>query len=64
MKPAARKKTYRLDGKAVAAARRALNAKNDTEAIHKALQKVVADLEIEHALDKMLRQGGFRTIYR
>ena len=64
MKPSARKKTYRLDSQAVAAARRALDAKSDTEAIHQALQKVVADREIEHALDKMLRHGGFRTIYR
>ena len=64
LKPAAKKKTYRVDGQAVAAARRALNATSDTEAIHKALQKVVADVELEHALDKMLRRGGFRTVYR
>jgi Arc/MetJ family transcription regulator len=64
MKPAAKKKTYSLDRQAVAAARRALNATTDTEAIHKALQKVVADVELEHALDKMLRRGGFRTVYR
>jgi Arc/MetJ family transcription regulator len=64
MKPAAKKKTYRLDSQAVATARRALNTATDTEAIHKALQKVVADVELEHALDKMLRRGQFRTIYR
>jgi Arc/MetJ family transcription regulator len=64
LKPAAKKKTYKLDSQAVAAARRALNTATDTEAIHKALQKVVADLDLEHALDKMLRRGGFRTVYR
>jgi hypothetical protein len=64
IKPAAKMKTYKLDSQAVVAARRALNATTDTEAIHKALQKVVADLDLEHALDKMLRRGGFRTVYR
>jgi Arc/MetJ family transcription regulator len=63
VKPSAKKKN-KLDGQTVAAARRALKTKSDTEAIHKALQKVVTDREIEDALDRMLREGGFRTIYR
>jgi Arc/MetJ family transcription regulator len=48
--PAVRKKTYNLDGRMIAAARRAFNAKTDTEAIQKALRKAIDDLEIEGAL--------------
>jgi len=64
MKSAVRKKTYNLDGRIIAAARRVFNAKTDTEAIQKALRKAVADREIENALDRLLREGQFRTIYR
>lgn len=64
MKPAIRKKTYNLDGRVIAAARRVLNAKTDTEAIQKALRKAVADRAIEQSLDRLLREGRFRTIYR
>jgi len=64
MKPAVRKKTYNLDGKMIAAARRAFNVKTDTEAIQKALRKAVEDRQIEDSLDRLLREGRFRTIYR
>ena len=64
MKPAVRKKTYNLDSRIIAAARRAFKAKTDTEAIQKALRKAVDDRQIEHALDRLLREGRFRTIYR
>jgi Arc/MetJ family transcription regulator len=64
MKSAIRKKTYNLDGKMIAAARRAFNAKTDTEAIQKALQKAVDDRQIADSLDRLLREGRFRTIYR
>lgn len=62
MKAAVRKKTYNLDRRMIAAARRALNAKTDTEAIQKALRKAVDDRQIEDALDRLLREGRFRTI--
>jgi Arc/MetJ family transcription regulator len=64
MKPAVRKKTYNLDSRIIAAARRVFNAKTDTEAIQKALRKAVDDRQIENALDRLLREGRFRTIYR
>ena len=64
MKPSIRKKTYNLDSKMIAAARRVFDAKTDTETIQKALRKAVADRDIEDALDKLLREGRFRTIYR
>lgn len=38
-------------------------AKTDTEAIQKALRKVVEDREVEKTLDRLLREGRFRTIY-
>jgi Arc/MetJ family transcription regulator len=64
MKPTIRKRTYNLDGRMIAAARRAFNAKTDTEAIQKALRKAIDDRQVEHALDRLLREGRFRTIYR
>lgn len=64
MKPAVRKKTYNLDSRIIAAARRAFNAKTDTEAIQKALRKAIDDRQIEDALDRLLREGRFRTVYR
>lgn len=64
MKTTIKKKTYNLDEEMIEKARRLFNAKTDTEAIQRALQKAVEDQEIEEALDKLLKQGRFRTIYR
>lgn len=64
MKETVKKKTYNLDGEMIDKVRRLFNVKTDTEAIRKALQKTVEDREIEESLDKMLREGRFRTIYR
>lgn len=64
MKAATRKKTYNLDEMMIEKARRLLNAKTNTEAIHKALQKVVEDQEIQESLDRLLKEGRFRTVYR
>ena len=64
LKPAVRKKTYNLDSRAIAAARRVFGAKTDTEAIQKALQKAVVDRELEDSLERLSREGRFRTIYR
>lgn len=64
MRPTVRKKTYNLDGSMIAAARRVFKAKTDTETIQKALRKVLEDRDAEEALDRLLREGRFRTIYR
>ena len=64
MKATVKKKTYNLDEEMIHKVRRLFNVKTDTEAIHKALQKTVEDREIEESLDRLLREGSFRTIYR
>ncbi|MCH7914738.1 MAG: type II toxin-antitoxin system VapB family antitoxin [Deltaproteobacteria bacterium] len=64
MKETVKKKTYNLDGEMIDKVRRLFNVKTDTEAIRKALQKTIEDREIEESLDKLLREGRFRTIYR
>jgi Bacterial antitoxin of type II TA system, VapB len=64
MRSALKKKTYNLDGEKIEQVRRLFHAKTDTEAIHKALEKTIEDSEIEEALDALLREGHFRTVYR
>jgi hypothetical protein len=64
VKATIKKKTYNLDGEIIEKARRLFNAKTDTEAIQKALQKAVEDQEIQETLDALLEEGRFRTIYR
>lgn len=59
-----KKKTYNLDEVMIEKARRLFNVKTKTEAIHRALQKAVEDQEIQEALDKLLQEGRFRTLYR
>lgn len=64
MKGSVRKKTYNLDAAVIEKVRRLYDAKTDTEAIQRALQKAVGDREIEDALDALLKEGRFRTLYR
>ena len=64
MKTTIRKKTYNLDEELIGKVRKLLDAKTDTEAIQKALERAAEDQEIEESLDKLLREGHFRTIYR
>ncbi len=64
MKATIKKKTYNLDEELIEKARRLFNAKTDTEAIQKALQKAIEDQEIQDALDTLLKEGRFRTIYQ
>jgi Arc/MetJ family transcription regulator len=64
MKATVKKKTYNLDEEMIHKVRRLFNVNTDTEAIQKALQKTVDDREIEKSLDRLLRGGSFRTIYR
>ncbi len=64
MKATIRKKTYNLDEAMIDKVRRLFNAKTDTEAIQKALHKTLVDIEIQESLDKLLRRGRFRVVYR
>lgn len=64
MKATVKKKTYNLDEKMIGEVRRLFNVKTDTEAIQRALQKAIEDREIEESLEKLLKEGRFRTIYR
>lgn len=64
MKATVRKKTYNLDGEMIEKVRRLFNAKTDTEAIQQALRKAVEDREAEESLDRLLKEGRFRTVYR
>jgi hypothetical protein len=64
MKAGVKKKTYNLDGDMIEKVRRLFNAKTDTEAIQQALSKAVENREIEESLDRLLKEGRFRTVYR
>lgn len=64
MKATVRKKTYNLNGEMIEKVRRLFNVKTDTEAIQQALRKAVEDREVEESLDKLLKGGRFRTVYR
>lgn len=64
MKATVRKKTYNLDGEVIEKVRRLFNAKTDTQAIQQALRKALEDREIEESLDRLLKEGRFRTVYR
>jgi Arc/MetJ family transcription regulator len=64
MKTGVKKKTYNLDGDMIEKVRRLFNAKTDTEAIQQALRKAVENREIEESLDRLLKEGRFRTVYR
>ncbi|HEX3595740.1 MAG TPA: hypothetical protein VHU80_11575 [Polyangiaceae bacterium] len=60
----AKKKTYNLDEELIGNARRVLDARTDTETIQRALRKVVEDAQIEQGLDRLLKGGRFRPVYR
>ena len=64
VKASARRKTRNLGGGAIKRVRRLFNAKTDTEAIQQALRKAVEDREIEESLDRLLKEGRFRRLYR
>jgi cell fate (sporulation/competence/biofilm development) regulator YlbF (YheA/YmcA/DUF963 family) len=64
MKHTIRKKTYNLDIETLEKARQLLQAKTETEAIEKALEKVIEDREIQESLERLLKEGRFRTVYR
>lgn len=64
MKTKVRKKTYNLDEEMIGKVRRLFNVKTDAEAIQRALRKTLDDIEIQKSLDKLLKDGRFRVVYR
>lgn len=64
MKSALQKKTYNLDAEVIERVRRLFDARTDSEAIRRALQKTLEDGEIENSLDRLLKKGRFRSVYR
>lgn len=64
VKATVKKKTYNLDEEMIDKVRRLFSVKTDTEAIQRALQKTLNDQEIQKSLDRLLKEGRFRTIYR
>jgi Arc/MetJ family transcription regulator len=64
MRSTTKKKTYNLNEDLIERARRILDAKTETEAIRKALEKAIENRQVEESLDRLLRKGRFRTVYR
>lgn len=64
MKSALQKKTYNLDAEVIGRVRRLFDARTDSEAIRRALQKTLEDGEIQASLGRLLRKGRFRSVYR
>jgi len=64
MKATGRKKTHNLDGEMVEKTPRLFNAKTDREVIRQVVRKAAEDREIEESLDRLLKEGRLRTIYR
>lgn len=64
MKASIKKKTYNLDEEMIDKVRRLFSVKTDTEAIQRALRKTLEDQEVQESLDRLLREGRFRTLYR
>lgn len=64
MKPTVRKKTYNLDEELIEKVRKLLDARTDTEAIQRALEKAAQDREVEDSFERLLKEGRFRTVYR
>jgi hypothetical protein len=60
----AKKKTYNLDAELIGRARQVLDARTDTETILRALRKVIEDAQVEQALDALLTEGKFRSVFR
>ena len=64
MKATVKKKTYNLDAEMIEKVRCLFNARTETEAIQTALRKAVENQEIQQSLDRLLKEGRFRTVYR
>ena len=64
VKSALQKKTYNLDAAVIERVRRLFDAKTDSEAIRRALEKAIEDREIQGNLEQLLKRGRFRSVYR
>jgi len=62
MKLTVKKKAYSLDSALIEKARRLFCAKTETEAIQKALQKVIDDQKIQDSLVALLKEGHSQAI--
>ncbi len=58
------KKMSNLDKKTIDKIRKPFGVNTAAGLIQKALQKTLDDQEIQESLDKLLREGRFRAIYR
>lgn len=64
MRASVKKRTYNLDVHVIGKVRRLFDAKTDSEAIRRALQKTIEDREIQDSLDSLLSRGRFNATYR
>lgn len=64
VKSSLQKKTYNLDAAVIERVRRLFDAKTDSEAIRRALEKAIEDREIQGALELLLKRGRFRSVYK
>lgn len=58
-----RRKNLRLDQRKLDAARRALGAKTETEAVERALDLVLFRREVLEGLERFAGRGGIRDVY-
>jgi glutamate dehydrogenase/leucine dehydrogenase len=61
--PAVARKNMDMDVRKLTEARRILGARNDTEAVDRALDAVVYQDEVFAALDKLAEAGGVTDVY-
>jgi Arc/MetJ family transcription regulator len=61
--PAIARKNMDMDVQKLAEARRILGARNDTEAVDRALDAVVYQDEVFAALDRLVEVGGVTDVY-
>ena len=61
--PAVTRKNMDMDARKLAEARRILGARNDTEAVDRALDAVVYQDAVFAALDRLVEAGGVSDVY-
>ena len=61
--PAVARKNMDMDVRKLAEARRILGARNDTEAVDRALDTVMYQDEVFSALDRLAEAGGVTDVY-
>ena len=56
-----KKKTFNLDETMIERVRRLYGLKTETEAIHRALEKVLLEAQVENTLRDFLKEGRFNA---